>query len=105
MDSPAQPAARRVGSRLVLGLDEPEETALVGFDVDCDADIILGYDWLRACYPADSGRRGAAARPRRTPSRSALDSASYYVTRPGLGVCFYPSLPPRSGPRPYRARP
>jgi hypothetical protein len=32
---------------LVLGgLDE--ETAFVEFDVDCDADLILGYDWLRA---------------------------------------------------------
>ena len=25
-----------------------EETAFVEFDVDCDADIILGYDWSRA---------------------------------------------------------
>ena len=34
-------------AQLVLGgLDE--ETAFVEFDVDCDADIILGYDWLRA---------------------------------------------------------
>ena len=23
-------------------------TAFVEFDVDCDADLILGYDWLRA---------------------------------------------------------
>jgi hypothetical protein len=32
---------------LILGgLDE--ETVFVEFDVDCDADLILGYDWLRA---------------------------------------------------------
>ncbi len=28
------------------GLDE--DTAFVEFDVDCDADLILSYDWLRA---------------------------------------------------------
>ena len=31
---------------LLGGLDE--ETSFVEFDVDCDADIILGYDWLCA---------------------------------------------------------
>ena len=25
-----------------------EDTSFVEFDVDCDADLILGYDWLRA---------------------------------------------------------
>jgi hypothetical protein len=36
-----------VAAQLVLGgLDE--ETAFVEFEVDCDADLILGYDWLRA---------------------------------------------------------
>ena len=36
-----------VVAQLVLGaLDE--ETAFVEFEVDCDADLILGYDWLRA---------------------------------------------------------
>ncbi len=34
-------------AQLVLScLDE--ETAFVDFDVDCNANIILGYDWLRA---------------------------------------------------------
>jgi hypothetical protein len=36
-----------VSTRLILGgLDE--ETTFVEFDVACDADLILGYDWLRA---------------------------------------------------------
>ena len=36
-----------VVAQLVLGaLDE--QTAFVEFEVDCDADLILGYDWLRA---------------------------------------------------------
>ena len=36
-----------MATRLILGgLDE--ETTFVEFDVDCDADLILGYDWLRA---------------------------------------------------------
>ena len=48
---PADGALRKIGSvtaarRLHGGLDE--ETALVEFDADCDADIIFGYDWLRA---------------------------------------------------------
>ena len=55
-----------MAARLILGgLDE--ETAFVEFDVDCDADLILGYDWLRAhdlaflydsnqvCFCADCG--------------------------------------------------
>ncbi len=33
--------------QLVLG-GRDEETAFLEFDVDCDAEIILGYDWLRA---------------------------------------------------------
>ena len=33
-------------NKLLGGLDQ--ETAFVEFDVDCDAGIILGYDWLRA---------------------------------------------------------
>ncbi len=38
-----------MADRLVLGaLYDSEETAFVEFDVDSDADIILGYDWLRA---------------------------------------------------------
>ena len=31
---------------LLGGLDE--ETTFIESDVDCDADIILGYDWLRS---------------------------------------------------------
>jgi hypothetical protein len=43
----ARPGARGVSWRLVLGaLDE--ETAFVECDVGCDADIILGHDWLHA---------------------------------------------------------
>ena len=35
-----------MAARLLLGgLDE--ETTFVEFDVDCDADLILGYYWLR----------------------------------------------------------
>lgn len=46
-DGTSRPTGGVVAARLVLGaLDE--ETAFVEFDVDCDADIILGYDWLRA---------------------------------------------------------
>jgi hypothetical protein len=42
-----RPARGALVAQLVLGgLDE--ETAFVEFDVDCDADTILGYDWLRA---------------------------------------------------------
>jgi hypothetical protein len=43
----SRPTGGAAEARLVLGgLDE--ETAFVEFDVDCNADIILGYDWLRA---------------------------------------------------------
>ena len=46
-DGSSRPTGGAVSARLVLGgLDE--ETAFVEYDVDCDADIILGYDWLRA---------------------------------------------------------
>jgi hypothetical protein len=48
-DSSCRPTGCAVEAWLVLGavgcLDE--ETALVDFDVDCDADIILGYDCLQ----------------------------------------------------------
>ncbi len=41
------PAGGAVAAQLILGgLDE--ETVFVKFDGDCDADLILGYDWLRA---------------------------------------------------------
>ncbi len=44
---PVGAAGGRLYAQLVLGgLDE--ETAFVEFGVDCDANIILGYDWLRA---------------------------------------------------------
>ena len=46
-DGSERAAGGAVTAQLVLGgLDE--ETAFVEFDVDCDADLILGYDWLRA---------------------------------------------------------
>ena len=38
-----RPAGRKNSSR---GLEE--ETTFVELDVDCDADLILGYDWLRS---------------------------------------------------------
>ena len=34
---------------LLGGLDK--ETTFIEFDVDCDADLILGYDWLRMALP------------------------------------------------------
>ena len=52
-------------ARLLLDcLDE--ETVLVDFDVDCDADIILGYDWLSAhdLNLTSTRRRRASRRPR-----------------------------------------
>jgi hypothetical protein len=58
-DGSFRPTGGAVEARLVLGgLDEA--TAFVEFDEDCGADIILGYDWLRA--------HGGTARP---PSKSA----------------------------------
>ncbi len=46
-DGSSRPAGGAVAAQLILGgLDE--ETAFVEFDVYCDADLILGYDWLRA---------------------------------------------------------
>ena len=46
-DGSSRPTGGAVEARLVLGgLDE--KMAFVEFDVDCDADIILSYDWLRA---------------------------------------------------------
>ena len=46
-DGSSRPTGGAVEARLVLGgLDE--DTAFVEFDVDCDADLILGHDWLRA---------------------------------------------------------
>jgi hypothetical protein len=46
-DGSLRPTGSAIAARLNLGsLDE--ETAFLEFDVDCDADIILGYDWLRA---------------------------------------------------------
>ena len=40
-------AGGTIAAQLVLGgLDE--EPAFVDFDVDCDVDLILGYDWLRS---------------------------------------------------------
>ncbi len=45
-DGSSRPAGGAVAAQLILGgLDE--ETVFVEFDVDCDADLILGYDWLR----------------------------------------------------------
>ena len=46
-DGSSRPTGGVVAARLVLG-DLDKETAFVEFYVDCDADIILGYDWLRA---------------------------------------------------------
>ena len=61
-----------VVAQLVLGaLDE--EASFVEFEVDCDADLILGYDWLRAhdlaflydsdevCLCAERGKVGRVA--------------------------------------------
>ena len=46
-DGSSRPAGGAVAVQLILGgLDE--ETVFAEFDVDCDADLILGYDWLRA---------------------------------------------------------
>ena len=42
-----RPAVGVVAAQLLLGgLDE--DTTFIEFDVDCDADLILGYDWLRS---------------------------------------------------------
>ena len=46
-DGSSRPAGGAIAAQLVLGgLDE--ETAFVEYDVDCDADLILGYEWLRS---------------------------------------------------------
>ena len=46
-DGSTRPTGGVVAAQLLLGgLDE--ETTFIEFDVDCDADIILGYDWLRS---------------------------------------------------------
>ena len=46
-DGSSRPTGAAVSARLVLGcLDE--KTAFVEYDVDCEEDIILAYDWLRA---------------------------------------------------------
>ncbi len=38
-----------VEAPLALGdLEEPTLSSV--FDVDCDADVILGYDWMRVHY-------------------------------------------------------
>jgi hypothetical protein len=46
-DGSTRPTGGAVAARLVLS-DLAEDTCFVEFDVDCDADLILGYDWLRA---------------------------------------------------------
>ena len=48
-DGSSRPAGGAIATQLVLGgLDE--ETAFVEYDVDCRADLILGYDWLCSQY-------------------------------------------------------
>ena len=75
--------AARASARPVLGGPD-EETALAEDDADCDADIVLGHDWLRArglafLYDADAARlcseRGCAS-GRRVRLDLALDVAA-----------------------------
>jgi hypothetical protein len=46
-DGSTRPTGGAVAARLVL-CDLVEDTCFVEFDVDCDTDLILGYNWLRA---------------------------------------------------------
>jgi hypothetical protein len=46
-DGLTRPTGGAIAARLVLG-DLAEDTCFVEYDVDCDAGLILGYDWLRA---------------------------------------------------------
>ena len=46
-DGSSRATLGKVEAPLALG-DMEEPTLFSVFDVDCDADVILGYDWLRA---------------------------------------------------------
>ena len=62
------------------GLDE--ETAFVENDVDCEADIILGYDWLRAHDLALlSTRMLSASAPNAAARRAAASAWTLRSTR------------------------
>ena len=111
-----------VVAQLVLGgLDE--ETAFVEFEVDCDADLILGYDWLRAhdlaflydsnevCLCAESGctsgRRVRLDLTLDTPSAPAtrLSPAEARALLGSVGLGEVPTLGRPSLWRPPGARP
>jgi len=118
-DGSSRPTGGAVEARLVLGgLDE--ETAFVEFDVDCDADLILGYDWLRAhdlaflyeedqvCLCAErgctSGRRVrldlTLAGPSHTASRlTAMEARALLgAAGSGFGPVYRPERPSRWRP-------
>jgi hypothetical protein len=114
-----------VAARLVLGALE-EETAFVDFDVDCNVDIILSYDWLRAhgltflydadevCFCAERGcTSGRSVRLDLTLAAQTSPATRLSATDGGTGSllacrlgCGFPRLAARrSGSLPQAARP
>ncbi len=108
-DYSTRPAGGALVAQLVLG-GLNEETAFVEFDVDCNTDIILSYDWLRAhdlaflydanqaCLCAErgcvSGRRVRLdlTLDQQAPLASPLSAADLRALLGSAGLCPVPPL-------------